>query len=143
MEYLCCSVQSSELDDEDFLETALRRHETVAGVVVAQIHGESPLLTESFCAGLASRASPAAAGGGDGGAVPARPDTPFQVGNLTKTVAAAFALEVFADRRVDVDAPVNATFRAYHSDFQLAAAEGADPAWAEDVTIGQICEHTA
>jgi len=138
MEYLCCSAVSAELDGEGFLEATLRKHPTVAGVVVAQLHSESALLGSTYCAGLASRAA-----GDDARGRPMRDDVSLQCGNLTKTVAAAFALETFADLRVDVDAPVNRTFRELHSDFALAAAEGAEASWAEDVTIAQLCEHTA
>lgn len=141
MDYLCCSEQSSRLDGEDFLETKLRRHPSIAGVVVSELDPSSPTLCATTCAGYATR--PPSGRDDEAGGVLMAPELSLQVGDLSKTVAAAFALEVFAERGFDVDAPVNAQLRELHSDFVLGGSNDDAAGWAEDVTLGQLCEHTA
>ena len=89
MEYLCCSEQSALLDDDDFLMKKLRKHPNVPGVVVAELHNESPLETKVMCAGFAT--TPPLGQLQHGREMTEL--TSLQVGNLSKTVAAAFALE--------------------------------------------------
>ena len=44
---------------------------------------------------------------------------------------------------VDVDMPVNAKLRELHSAFLLGGPPGTEETWADEVTIAQLCEHTA
>ncbi|KAH8065159.1 beta-lactamase [Aureococcus anophagefferens] len=101
----------------------------------------SPTLCATTCAGYATR--PPSGRDDEAGGVLMAPELSLQVGDLSKTVAAAFALEVFAERGFDVDAPANAQLRELHSDFVLGGSNDDAAGWAEDVTLGQLCEHTA
>ena len=95
---------------------------------------------ETRSAGYASWPPP----GSDPRAHRVRDDTSFQVGDLSKTIAAAFALDVFARHDVDVDGSANAALRRLNAQFVLAGADGdhTAAAWAERATIAQLMDHT-
>lgn len=65
----------------------------------------------------------------------------FQLASLSKTLAAAFALEYFREKNIPLTAPINQLFAAAGSAFRLHSA--GDPAWAESVTLEHLLGHTA
>jgi CubicO group peptidase (beta-lactamase class C family) len=94
-------------------------------------------------------------GGGDGTVVaqaaglsrrapelPMFDSTWLEIASLSKTFAAAFMLEYFQARGVAADAAVNPLLREAGAGFELKAADGQPPEWAERVTLAQLVNHT-
>lgn len=72
-------------------------------------------------------------------------DTWFQQASLSKTVATAFALELFAARGISFDAPVAELLQRKlpgAPDFRLAAAPGVPPEWVDKLTLRMLMDHT-
>lgn len=61
----------------------------------------------------------------------------FQVASLSKTVASAFALEFFRERKIPLTTKVNALLATTQSSFRLEGAH------ADEVTLEQLANHTA
>eukprot|EP00908_Phaeocystis_cordata_P014298 Transcript_25399.p1 GENE.Transcript_25399~~Transcript_25399.p1 ORF type:complete len:451 (-),score=175.48 Transcript_25399:78-1430(-) len=118
-----------------FLSSLLSRHD-VSGVSVALIcpadAGGGGRVIQTVCAGQASRGCDA----------PMTPTTWLQYASLSKTVGTAFALETFATRGLLPTNKVNAVLEQVGSTFRLRAAPGADPAWADGVTLAHLVNHT-
>ncbi len=69
--------------------------------------------------------------------------TRFQMASLSKTVATAFAIELFASLGISMEESVNDLLKKYGSQYLLKAAPGSNPAWADSVKINQLMNHTA
>ena len=67
--------------------------------------------------------------------------TCFELASLSKTIASAFALEYFAKAKLPLTTSVNVLLAETASRFRLRS-EG-DPAWADEVTIAHLMNHTA
>ena len=115
------------------LSALLGRH-AVAGVSVAAIQptddGSSKVVAQ--VAGLASREP----------RVPMYDSTWMEIASLSKTLAAAFAIEYFTSRGIGMDSFVNPLLREAGGSFQLTSAAGYPPEWAEAVTLAQLVNHT-
>ena len=110
------------------LERQLERYGT-AGISVAVLQ-PAGIVTQT--AGLASKEPP----------VPMFDSTWLEIASLSKTFAAAFALEYFTPLGIGMDAPVNPLLREAGSTFVLRSAEGSPPEWAERVTLAQLVNHS-
>ena len=67
--------------------------------------------------------------------------TAFELASLSKTIASAFALELFRERRIDLNRSVNELLRELGSPVQLTAADSCiDP---EQVTVAHLMSHLA
>jgi CubicO group peptidase (beta-lactamase class C family) len=73
---------------------------------------------------------------------PVYDSTWFEIASLSKTIAAAFMIEYFKTKGKDVHTLVNPLFRELGADFQLRSASGLPKEWAEEVTLGQLVNHT-
>ncbi len=67
--------------------------------------------------------------------------TRFELASLSKTLAAAFALEYFSARGIALDTPVNPLFERTASPFRIRSSK--DPAWANRVTLAHLMDHSA
>ena len=118
------------------LDALLQRH-GVAGVSVALLcppagGDASSRVIQTLCAGRSSREAD----------TPMAPTTWLQYASLSKTVGTAFALETFATRGLSPSTGVNEALAKAGSEFRLHSAPDCDPAWADQVTLGQLVNHT-
>jgi len=75
--------------------------------------------------------------------IPVLESTWFELASLSKTLAAAFMIQYFKAKGKDVNTKVNPLFRELGADkFQLTPAKGMPAEWAEEVTLGQLVDHT-
>lgn len=74
--------------------------------------------------------------------IPMTPSTWVEVASLSKTIAAAFALEYFGARGVSMETPVNAMLEAAGSSFRLRSAPDCPPEWADAVQLRHLVDHT-
>ena len=100
---------------EGYLE-ALRQQSAIPGMSAAIVRGGTVLWERGF--GYANSAS----------RIPATPDTPYLVGDLSGTVAAVLSLQCVEQRRLELDQPVR--------QYGVTGPEG-------DVTLRQILSHTS
>ena len=100
---------------EGYLE-ALRQQAAVPGMSAAIVRGGAVLWERGF--GYANSAS----------RIPATPDTPYLVGDLSGTIAAVLSLQCVEQRRLELDQPVR--------QYGVTGPEG-------DLTLRQILSHTA
>lgn len=114
-----------------YLSELLSRHDVrgVSAALLCPADGGGRLI-RTMCAGQA----------GDGAAM--TPTMWLQYASLSKTLGAAFALEAFAERGLPPSSRVNGVLEQVGSSFRLRSAPGADPAWAEAVTLAQLLNHT-
>jgi CubicO group peptidase (beta-lactamase class C family) len=130
----------TELVPKGELDKLLARYE-VPGVSIAVIHpptashgkastGKSHVVTQ--VAGLAAREPP----------VPMYDSTVLEIASLSKTIAAAFMIQYFREKGKDVNTKVNELFRDAGAKFQLQSEPGSPSEWPEEVTLGQLVNHT-
>lgn len=100
---------------EGYLE-ALRQQAAIPGMSAAIVRGGTILWERGF--GYANSAS----------RIPATPDTPYLVGDLSGTIAAVLLLQCVEQRRLELDQPVR--------QYGVPGADG-------DVTLRQILSHTS
>jgi len=74
--------------------------------------------------------------------IPVFAETNFEIASLSKTLGAAFMIEYFEAKGVQLDANVNELLRSAGSKFQLRAGEGNPAEWAEQVTLSTLCDHS-
>jgi len=70
----------------------------------------------------------------------------MEAASLSKTVAAAFAIEYFRERGIDMHTPVNALLRQAGATWTITSPLGASPSiasWPEEVTLAMLVNHTA
>ncbi|HYF80777.1 MAG TPA: serine hydrolase domain-containing protein [Symbiobacteriaceae bacterium] len=103
---------------DQFMQQELRRHQLPAAYAV--VAGGEVLLDGSY--------DPA------GGATPVTPDTPFEIGSITKSMTATAILQLRDKGLLDLDAPV----RRYLPWFRLASAEAS-----ARITIRHLLTHTS
>eukprot|EP00929_Paragymnodinium_shiwhaense_P089730 TRINITY_DN49909_c0_g1_i1.p1 TRINITY_DN49909_c0_g1~~TRINITY_DN49909_c0_g1_i1.p1 ORF type:complete len:454 (-),score=116.75 TRINITY_DN49909_c0_g1_i1:151-1470(-) len=130
-------MTSCEFIPKAELEALLQRYE-VAGVSIAVIQpGESgdgakgSQIRTQAC-GLACRETK----------TPLFDSTWLELASLSKTLAAAFMIQYFEDRGMDLDCKVHPLLKASGSTFRLKAAAGKPSEWTELVTLRQLCDHT-
>jgi CubicO group peptidase (beta-lactamase class C family) len=73
---------------------------------------------------------------------PMRPSTWLQMCSLSKCVAAAFAVQYFADHGLDLDLPVNVVLTR-HTRSPLRLVSCSDPGWADSITLRHLLSHQA
>ncbi len=69
----------------------------------------------------------------------------LECASLSKTVASAFAIQLFQDRNIPLTTPVNEILETIQSPFRLQVAQdsGAPAAWASQVTLQSLMNHTS
>jgi len=70
----------------------------------------------------------------------------MEAASLSKTVAAAFAIEYFRERGVGMDTPVNALLKQAGATWTIRPPLGAHPSsadWPDQVTLAMLVNHTA
>jgi malate synthase len=72
---------------------------------------------------------------------PVEDRTRFELASLSKSLAAAFAMESFRKINIPLDSSVQKLLIAYKSPYRLRSSK--DPAWVSSVTIRQLLNHTA
>jgi allantoicase/malate synthase/CubicO group peptidase (beta-lactamase class C family) len=77
------------------------------------------------------------------GEQPVTAQTWFELASLSKTLASCFALEYFKRRGISLDTPVNQLLASTSSAFRLKILGSGDPAWADQVTLAHLMNHTA
>ena len=75
------------------------------------------------------------------GRVPVKHNTLFQLASLSKTLAAAFALEFFRRRGIMLDTSVNSLFAQAGSSYRVTSSVA--PEWGDAVTVCDLLRHTA
>jgi len=108
----------------------LEKHK-VAGVQVSVLlpGGEAA----DICVGAANKAANE----------PVEPGTIFEVASLSKTVAAAFALEFFAAKGIPMTTPVNTVLEKHcKTDFRIRSAPDCDPSWAQELQLVHLIDHS-
>ena len=115
------------------LLSVLEAH-SVAGVTVAVLTGDAGpgSAVESCAAGVADHLSKSAMA----------PETWVEHCSLSKTVGSAFALSYLAERGVAIDASVNGLLERVKSPFRLMSAAGKPAAWAGQVQVRHLMDHT-
>lgn len=117
------------------LDGLLEKHE-VAGVNVTLLgkgKDGSCCIVRDFSAGYADKENK----------IPMKSETFLQMASLSKTVAAAFALEYFRKKEISLDTPVNDLLLASGSPFQLQSAPGCPHEWASEVSLKHLLNHSA
>ena len=67
----------------------------------------------------------------------------LECASLSKTVASAFAIQLFEDRGISLSTSVNQVLSAVGSPFRLRSAGGFPASWADEVTLKQLMNHTS
>ena len=106
----------------------------VAGVTAAVLQpdgkGDATILTHA--GGLADRANQ----------IPVYDSTFFQICSLSKPIAAVFAFQYFAEKKISMDASVNGLLAQAGSPFRFRPAAGCPAAWADEVSLTHLIDHT-
>mmetsp|Transcript_18199 Transcript_18199/g.42349 ORF Transcript_18199/g.42349 Transcript_18199/m.42349 type:complete len:426 (-) Transcript_18199:42-1319(-) len=125
-------ADSQPMVDPDQLAQLLSRY-GVAGVSVAVIQpGNGNGSVRCQVAGYANKEK----------SIPVFDSTWFELASLSKTVAAAFSYRYFEARGKSMDAPVQPLLAECGTKFRLQSAAGNPPEWADEVTLGQLVDHT-
>lgn len=111
------------------LETLLEKYQ-VSGVSLALTVDNGAKV--AICAGVADKSSDANV----------MPNTFFEAASLSKTIAAAFALEYFKNKNISLDKPVNELFAEMGVSYRIRSAAGKPAEWAQQLTIRHLMNHT-
>ncbi|MFT5318489.1 MAG: malate synthase, partial [Chlamydiales bacterium] len=125
----------SFLSTGKIIEDLLGKYE-VAGVNVSLLRKGSEGLCElsgDFSAGLSNKENMTAMKAG----------TILQMASLSKTIAAAFAMEYFRKKEISLDTPVNDLLLASGSPFQIQSAVNCPNEWAAEVSLKHLLNHSA
>lgn len=109
------------------LAAVLRKHPQVPGASIALINGGK---VQPVCTGFARVSAREAF----------TPNHFMQCASLSKTVAAAFAIDFFGERGIDMEASVNRLLQTYSSSWIIESRCGAN---ADTVTLAMLVNHTA
>uniref|UniRef100_A0A7S1PIM5 malate synthase n=1 Tax=Percolomonas cosmopolitus TaxID=63605 RepID=A0A7S1PIM5_9EUKA len=105
----------------------------VAGVSISILNGLEDGDIQNITAGYANKET----------GEPVTPSTYFEMASLSKTIAAAFALEYFREKGLSLEKTcVNDLLTNYNSPFRLRIKEGLPNEWASEVTLRHLLNHT-
>ncbi len=74
---------------------------------------------------------------------PVTPKTRFEIASLSKSIAAAFAIEYFSTKRIALSTCVNALFASTPSSYRIRSLDTGNPQWGDRVTIAHLLSHHA
>jgi len=82
-------------------------------------------------------------GEGVRGSVPVAEHTRFEIASLSKTFAAAFAIQYFKKKGISINSSANKLLARTSSPFRIGSADPAHPEWGDEVTVAHLMSHCA